>query len=187
MNKMHTKRCMNLFFGLVASISFASEASQQLVESATIFQQDKFDSSAVQNKKIGIVKTKWRTELVDAIYQDCVEQLLARGIDAGNILVCEVPGAYELTFGAHQVLEQAQCDVCICIGAVIGESLLADAIARTVIQGLHDLSLQEGKPVMCAVLATTYEQASNMIEQQIGKTWADSALAMLDLKIVPLA
>ena len=135
-----------------------------------------------KTKKVGIVKTKWNTEIVESLFEDCVDQLLLQGILQSNIIVYEVPGAFELAYGAQRMIATHDCDVYICLGAIIqGATAHFDVLAHAVTQGLQTLSMQLNKPIILGVLTCTHDQAVERVQQGIAKGWADSALMMIDL------
>ncbi|MGE0009911.1 MAG: 6,7-dimethyl-8-ribityllumazine synthase [Candidatus Babeliales bacterium] len=137
--------------------------------------------NAVQaaNLRIGIVKTAWNTEIVEALYQDCVKQLVTQGVLAKNISVRVVPGAFELAHGTQQLLAQQKCEVIICLGALLqGATYHFEVLANSVTHALQMLSISCGVPVIFGVLTCNHEQAVERVYDGIAKGWADSALMM---------
>lgn len=136
----------------------------------------------LKTKKVGIVKTKWNTEIVESLFEDCVNQLVLQGVVESNITVYEVPGAFELAYGAQHMITTQDCDVYICLGAIIqGATAHFDVLAHAVTQGLQTLSMQLNKPIILGVLTCTHDQAIERVQQSVAKGWADSALMMVDL------
>lgn len=136
----------------------------------------------LKTKKIGIVKTKWNTDIIEALYKQCVEQLLMQGVQESNITVYEVPGAFELPYAAQQMVLNQVCDVCICLGAIIqGDTAHFDVLAHAVTQRLLEISTRLGKPLILGVLTCTKDQAIERVQQQVAIGWADSALMMLNI------
>lgn len=139
-------------------------------------------AEVLKTKKVGIIKTKWNTEIVESLFEDCVNQLVLQGVVESNITVYEVPGAFELAYGAQHMITTQDCDVCICLGAIIqGATAHFDVLAHAVTQSLQELSTRFGKPVILGVLTSTHDQAIERVQQGIAKGWADSALMMIDL------
>lgn len=143
--------------------------------------------AVLKTKKIGIIKTKWNTEIVESLFEDCVNQLLLQGVVESNIIVYEVPGAFELAYGARHMISVQDCAVYICLGAIIqGATAHFDVLAHAVTQGLQTLSMQLDKPIILGVLTSTHDQAIERVQQGIAKGWADSALMMIDLAPVKI-
>ncbi len=139
------------------------------------------------NLRIGIVKTQWNTDIVEALYTDCITQLRAQGVRAENIFLRVVPGAFELAHGTQQLLAQQQCDVVICIGALIqGATYHFEVLANAVTHGLQMLSITSGVPVIFGVLTCNHQQAVERVHEGIAKGWADSALMMTQPSIIQM-
>lgn len=139
------------------------------------------------NIRIGIVKTQWNTDIVEALYTDCISQLRTQGITLDNIFVRIVPGAFELAHGAQQLLKKQQCDVVICIGALIqGATYHFEVLANAVTHALQTLSITCGVPVIFGVLTCNHEQAVERVGDGLAKGWADSALMMVQPTIMRL-
>lgn len=136
------------------------------------------------NLRVGIVKTAWNTEIVEALYKDCVQQLRSQGVLTQHIFVRVVPGAFELAHGTQQLLAQQECDVVICLGALIqGATYHFEVLANAVTQSLQMLSISCGVPVIFGVLTCNEEQAIERLHAGIAKGWADSALMMTQAQL----
>lgn len=111
--------------------------------------------------RFGIVVADWNAEITGALLQGASEALGKAGSDPLNIVTVHVPGSFELTAGATLLAEQNSFDAIICLGCVIqGETRHFDFICQAVANGLTNLSLQTGIPVIFGVLTTnTMEQA----------------------------
>ncbi|WP_044172651.1 6,7-dimethyl-8-ribityllumazine synthase [Flectobacillus major] len=113
----------------------------------------------VSQKGFAIVVAEWNEEVTNALYQGAYNTLLANGAQAENIVRVNVPGSYELSFGAQKMAQKTQIDAVICIGCVIqGETKHNDYINHAVAQGLTNVSLKYDKPVIFGVLTPNTEQ-----------------------------
>ena len=139
------------------------------------------------NLRVGIVKTAWNREILDPLFNDCVTQLVARGVQEDAISVRTVPGAFELAHGAQQLIKTSSFDVCITLGAIIkGDTYHFDVLAHAVTAGLQTLSLQGSVPIILGVLTCNREQAFERVQNGVAKGWADSALMMAHNPVTPL-
>ena len=71
-----------------------------------------YDFNSVPNAeemKFGIVVSEWNAHITGALLDGAVKTLKKHGAKQENILVKTVPGSFELTFGANQMMEN--CDV----------------------------------------------------------------------------
>ncbi len=130
---------------------------------------------------IGLVVSDWNPEVTHALRDGALETLRECGIQAENIHVYNVPGSFELPLGARMLLNNLPLSAVICLGCVIqGETRHFEFICNAVAQGIMDLGLEEGKPVIFGVLTTnTYEQARDRAGGKHGNKGVEAAVAAL--------
>ncbi len=58
--------------------------------------------------KFGIVVSEWNYNITGALLKGAVQTLKKHGAKDENILVKTVPGSFELTFGANQIIENSE-------------------------------------------------------------------------------
>ena len=136
---------------------------------------------------IGIVVSEWNEEVTYALRDGAIETLLENGIKSSHIHVHEVPGSFELPSAAKYLIDSRRVSAVICLGCVIqGETRHFEFICQAVSQGIMDLALREGVPVIFGVLTTnTMEQAlarSGGVHGNKGVEAAVAALKMIALK-----
>ena len=86
---------------------------------------------------------------------------MACGVEEKNILRSNVPGSFELVFGAKKALEQ-QVDAVIVIGSVIqGETKHFDFVCQGVTQGIVSLNLSSNRPCCFLCFNRQYPPASH--------------------------
>ena len=141
----------------------------------------------VSAKRFAIAVAEWNTEVTEALYRGAYDTLLQYGAKAENISRGNVPGSYELTTAALWFAQRTDIDAVICIGCVIqGETKHNDYINHAVAQGLTNVSLQTGKPVIFGVLTpNTQQQALDRaggIHGNKGDEAAITAIKMLGLR-----
>ena len=100
-----------------------------------------------------------------------------------NIILKEVPGAFELPLAAQKCAENSSS--VIALGAIIkGDTPHFDFISSSCIGGLQDVALKTNKPIICGVLTTeNLEQAkerSDPNQMNKGREFALSAMNMVD-------
>jgi 6,7-dimethyl-8-ribityllumazine synthase len=142
---------------------------------------------AGEKMKIGIVVAEWNKHITHALYEGAFETLTKHGVAAENIEVLQVPGAFELPYGARFLLSQKPLDGVICIGCVIkGETKHDEYINNAVATGITNLSLSLNKPIIYGVLTPNDEQQA--LDRAGGKHGnkgieaAVTALRMIGLK-----
>lgn len=119
--------------------------------------------------KIGIVAAEWNPQITNALREGAYSTLLANHVAETDITVIRVPGSFELPTGAATLLNSNNnYDAVICLGCVIqGETRHFDFICGAVSNGLTNLSLQDGRPVIFGVLTTNNMQQA--IDRSGGK------------------
>lgn len=132
--------------------------------------------------RIGVVFARWNNELTYSIRDKAIEGLKDCQVLEEHIILQEVPGAYEVVMGAKQLIEKKHVDAVICIGVLIkGQTMHFEYISEAVTQGIMDLNMQSGIPVMYGILnCMTEEQARvrSVGEHNHGYGWGKAAVEM---------
>jgi 6,7-dimethyl-8-ribityllumazine synthase len=98
--------------------------------------------------KFAIVVAEWNQQITENLFLGATEALMACGVEEQHIFRSNVPGSFELVFGAKKALEQ-QVDAVIVIGSVIqGETKHFDFICQGVTRGIVSLNLRSNRPVV---------------------------------------
>ena len=102
------------------------------------------------------------------MYNGAEAALLDCGALAENIIRWDVPGSFELIYGAQRMIVTQEVDVVITIGCVIkGETMHFEFVCEGVTQGIKDLNMQTDMPVIFCLLTDNTEQQS--IDRSGGK------------------
>lgn len=110
---------------------------------------------AKKDLRVGIICSQYNAEIIEALYQNCLQTLLKSGVEEKNITSLEVPGAFELPFACQQLIGHKKQDVVITLGAVIkGETPHFDFISNACAQGIMQVSLKTEVPIIFGVLTT---------------------------------
>ncbi|GLB52308.1 6,7-dimethyl-8-ribityllumazine synthase [Neptunitalea chrysea] len=130
-----------------------------------------YDKTTIPNAKdfrFGIVVSEWNDTITEGLYKGAEAALLDCGTETENIIRWNVPGSFELTFGAKRMLEVKDVDCVIVIGSVIkGETMHFDFVCQGVTQGVKDLNVLYDTPVIFCVLTDDNMQQS--IDRSGGK------------------
>ncbi len=123
-----------------------------------------YDKNAIPNAeafRFGIVVSAWNGHITSNLYKGCLQTLLDCGAQAGNIEMIEVPGSFELIYGAARMLNSHTYDAIITIGCVIkGETMHFEFVCEGVTQGIKDLNAKGDVPVIFCLLTDNNEQQS---------------------------
>ena len=136
--------------------------------------------------RIAVVVAEWNQQITENLFQGAEEALLDCGVSKDNILRTNVPGSFELVFGAKKALEKG-ADAVIVIGSVIqGETKHFDFVCQGVTQGIVQLNLSANAPVIfCVLTDNTLQQAIDRSGGQHGNKGVEAAVTAL--KMVALA
>lgn len=131
-----------------------------------------YDASKVPNArdfKFGVVVAEWNEDITNNLFQGAFDALLENGAIKENIVRWNVPGSFELVYGAKKMGESFDMlDAIIVIGVVIqGETKHFDFVCEGVTYGVQELNLKGDIPVIFCVLTDNNKQQS--IDRSGGK------------------
>jgi len=105
--------------------------------------------------RIGIVLSRFNSEIGDGLLSACSAELLKLGVAAHDITLASVPGALEAPLVLHAMANSQQFDALIALGAIIrGETYHFEVVANESARGISEVQLNTGIPVANAVLTT---------------------------------
>jgi 6,7-dimethyl-8-ribityllumazine synthase len=110
-------------------------------------------------KRIGIVISEWNEEITQKLGDGARAALLKYGVKEEDIITAYVPGSFELILGSQWMADDASIDAVIALGCIIqGETRHFEFISQTVANGIKDVGIKSGKPVVFGVLTTDDQQ-----------------------------
>lgn len=117
--------------------------------------------------RFAVIVSEWNNHITDSLFKGAEEALLNCGVKENDIVRIDVPGSFELVYGA-KLASKYNYDAIICIGSVIkGETDHFDFVCNAVSLGIKDLNLQLKIPVIFGVLTDNIEQQA--IDRSGGK------------------
>ena len=136
----------------------------------------------VSNLKFGIVVSQWNKEITDGLFNGAYSTLIDCGVLEENIKKLEVPGSFELIFGT-KILSRKDVDAIICLGSVIqGDTKHFDYVCQGVTNGIKDLNISLGIPVIFGVLTdNTMDQAINRSGGKHGNKGVEAAITAIKM------
>jgi len=147
-----------------------------------------FNKEDVPNAKglsFGIVVSEWNENITEGLYKGAYDALIECGANASDISRLDVPGSYELVFGAKIAVKQNP-DAIICLGSVIqGETKHFDFVCGAVAMGIKDLNISLDIPVIFGVLTdNTMEQAVNRSGGKYGNKGIEAAITAIKMAVL---
>ncbi|MBP9638024.1 MAG: 6,7-dimethyl-8-ribityllumazine synthase, partial [Bacteroidaceae bacterium] len=97
--------------------------------------------AGIQRKRFGIVVSEWNPHITGALLEGAIDTLKKEGALDENIFVKQVPGSFELIYGATQMIQKYDCDAVIVLGCVVrGDTPHFDYVCQGVTQGIAQLN-----------------------------------------------
>jgi len=145
-----------------------------------------YDFTSVPNAvqmKFGIVVSEWNINITGKLLEGTIATLKKHGATDENILVKTVPGSFELTYGANQMLENCELDAVIILGCVIkGDTPHFDYVCMGVTQGITQLNATSDVPVIYGLITTlTMEQAEDRSGGKLGNKGDECAITAIKM------
>jgi 6,7-dimethyl-8-ribityllumazine synthase len=136
-----------------------------------------------KGRKIGIVVSRWNSEITYALYDAAVKTLLDAGVVKEDILSVEVPGAFEIPLALRAFASCGNMDGLVALGCVIkGETAHFEYISDAVMSGIREVSLEYGMPIGCGILTTmNLAQAEARAGSDANNKGIEAALTTLEM------
>jgi len=120
-----------------------------------------FDPQALpdaQDMRIGIIVSEWNAHITENLLRGAMETLTAQGLRLNNIHIIHVPGSFELASGASLLIANRSVEAVICLGSIIrGETPHFEFVSLATAQGIMEVGIRTGKPVIFGVLTDDTE------------------------------
>lgn len=135
-----------------------------------------------KGRTFALVVSEWNSAITENLFEGAKETLLRHGVAANSIHRLDVPGSFELVYGA-KLAQQRNVDAVIAIGSVIqGETRHFDFVCEGVTQGIQQLNLAGTVPVIfCVLTDNTLQQAKDRSGGALGNKGTEAAVAALKM------
>jgi len=135
-----------------------------------------------KNFSVAIVVAEWNAQITEPLFQGAYDTLLQHEVSASKIVRINVPGSFELIYGAKHAQSKG-FDAVIVIGSVIqGETKHFDFVCEGVAQGIKDLNIQSTIPVIfCVLTDNNLQQAIDRSGGKHGNKGIEAAVAALKM------
>lgn len=135
--------------------------------------------------RFAFVKARWHADIVDRAYEGFTELILPSKVDA-----YDVPGAFEMPLMAQTLAETGRYNAIVCAALVVDGGIYRhDFVAATVVDGLMQVGLKTGVPVLSVSLTPhqfqeTEHHRSIYAEHFVtkGREAAQAALGVLETR-----
>jgi 6,7-dimethyl-8-ribityllumazine synthase len=145
-----------------------------------------YDKELIPNAeglRFGIVVSEWNENITENLYQAAHEVLLDNGVLPEDILRMNVPGSFELTFGASLIADTTDVDAIITLGSVVqGETKHFDFICQGISYGISQLNVSLDIPVIFGLLTdNSMQQAIDRSGGKLGNKGSECAIAAIKM------
>tara|TARA_B100000767_G_C19773469_1_gene541322 strand:+ start:2543 stop:3025 length:483 start_codon:yes stop_codon:yes gene_type:complete len=131
---------------------------------------------------ISLVVSEWNKEVTEPLFRGAYDTLLNHNVSEDKIFINNVPGSFELIFGAKHAQSKG-VDAVIVIGSIIqGETKHFDFVCQGVTQGIKDLNIRSNVPVIfCVLTDNNLQQALDRSGGKYGNKGIEAAVAALKM------
>ena len=145
-----------------------------------------YDKNSIPNMKdfrFGIVVSEWNNEVTEGLFKGAYETLVDCGAFPKNIVRSNVPGSFELIFGAKKMHKTENYNAIIVIGSLIkGETMHFEYVCEGVTQGIKDLNLMFDIPtIFCVLTDNNMQQALDRSGGKHGNKGVEAAIAAIKM------
>ncbi len=132
---------------------------------------------------IGIVVSRWNATITDSLRRGALRALAVYGVDDDNIIIVEVPGAFEIPVACEMLATNSEVEAIIALGCVIkGDTAHFEYVSNAAMEGIREVALKHEVPVTCGILTTyTEEQALLRAGDDEDNKGSEAALAAIEM------
>ena len=144
-----------------------------------------YNLESVPNSKgmrFAVIVSEWNNHITDNLFEGVEKTLLNCGVKENDIVRIDVPGSFELVYGA-KIASNYNYDAIICLGSVIkGETDHFHYVCNAVSSGIKDLNITIDIPVIFGVLTdNTEDQAINRSGGKHGNKGVEAAITAIKM------
>ena len=138
---------------------------------------------APQGMKVCLIAARFNSFIVQKLVDGAVDGLVRHGVDASNVTLAWVPGAFEIPVAAKKAASSGKYDAVICLGAVIrGSTTHYEMVCAESAKGVAHVGMETGLPVLYGIITTeNIEQAIERAGSKAGNKGYDCALSAIEM------
>jgi 6,7-dimethyl-8-ribityllumazine synthase len=133
--------------------------------------------------RFAIVASRFNDFIVERLLSGATESLLKHGVNADDIEIVRVPGAFEMPLALKKLAASRRHDALIALGCVIrGATPHFDYVSGEASRGLAQVGMSHEIPVGFGLLTVdTIEQAIERAGTKAGNKGVDAALSAIEM------
>ena len=138
-------------------------------------------------ERIAYIQAQWHTEITDSCKTGFLGELARHGVEASSVDFFAVPGSLEIPLMAKALAQTGRYFAVCCSGLVVDGGIYRhEFVASAVLQGIVQVSLETGVPVLSAVLTPhqfhEHETHIAFFKQHLLSKGAELAAACLGMR-----
>ena len=135
-----------------------------------------------KNLKIALIVSEWNSEITEQLYVGALSTLIKYNVEKSDIVRYNVPGSFELIYGA-KLTQEKKYNAIIVIGSVIkGETKHFNFICQGVAIGIANLNSTGSCPVIfCVLTDNDISQARDRSGGRHGNKGIEAAVSALKM------
>lgn len=147
----------------------------------------KYDKTILPNVSectFGIVVSNWNENITDNLFKGAYDTLIDCNVSKENIIKINVPGSFELIYGASKLMkDKPYLDAIIVIGCVIeGETKHFDFVCQGVTYGIAHLNTLGTIPIIyCVLTDQNMQQSIDRSGGKLGNKGVEAAITAIKL------
>jgi 6,7-dimethyl-8-ribityllumazine synthase len=148
-----------------------------------------FATHANAQFRIALLASRFNELIVKELISGSQDWLVRTGVQASNITLVRVPGAYELSHIAREIALSGKVDGIVALGCIIrGDTAHFEFVAQAANAGLQQVSATTSVPVSFGVLTVeSLDQALARAGSKAGNKGAEAAQALLEVLNLKIA
>lgn len=134
-------------------------------------------------RSFAVVVARFNEHVTRRLLDGAVRAFEGAGVAPDNIAVLWVPGSFELAGAAARAFDHLDVEAVVCLGTIIrGETAHFDFVARGTTDGIREVGLKYGRPVIFGVLTVdTQAQADARASDGPDNKGFEAALTALEM------
>ncbi|NQV90132.1 6,7-dimethyl-8-ribityllumazine synthase [Candidatus Uhrbacteria bacterium] len=135
----------------------------------------------IPGAKVAILQAKWYREPLDRMVQKTIDLLMEAECPKPEVHI--LPGSLELPLAAQTLIREETYDAIICFGAIMkGETYHFDMVMNMCAEGLNQVMLEEGVPIIMEVLpVSSLEQLEARSQDNAFNKGIEAAMAAAEI------
>ncbi|PHQ70262.1 MAG: riboflavin synthase subunit beta [Sneathiella sp.] len=115
--------------------------------------------TTLTHKRIAVIQANWHADIVNQATQSFIKGLVDRGYNRDIFDIYDVPGSLEIPLMSKKLSETGEYDLIMAAGLIVDGGIYRhDFVAKAVLDGMMQVQLETGVPILSVVLTPHHFQ-----------------------------